>query len=122
GWSVPVIEFGILVSYAPIGCVVAEARCIFPARSPLPSRREFRRRAVKALDCPDAARLAQSQAAAAAEKSGRAVNTGQGTVRAQIDTVSRAAALDRRRFQRLPRRRRVAPDHWSDLASHAAVA
>jgi len=29
-----------------------------------------------------------------------------------------AVALDRRRFQRLPRRRRVAPDHWSDLASY----
>ena len=27
-----------------------------------------------------------------------------------------------RRFQWLPRRRRVAADHWSDLASHAAVA
>jgi hypothetical protein len=43
-------------------------------------------------------------------------------VRAQIDTVSRTATLDRRRFRRLPRRRRVAADHWSDLASHAAVA
>src|SRR5262249_22712192 len=42
--------------------------------------------------------LAQSKAPAAAEKSGRAVNTGQGTVRAQIDALSRTAALDRRRW------------------------
>src|SRR5215813_10534813 len=116
------IPIWILVSYSPIRSVVADARCHLPLRRPLPCRREFRRRAGKALDRPDAARLAQSQTAAAAEKSGRAVNTGQGTVRAQIDTVSRAAALDRRRFQRLPRRCRVAPDHWSDLAGHAAVA
>src|SRR5215510_10811897 len=116
------IAIWILVSYRPIRRVVADARCHLPARHPLPCRREFRRRAGKALDRPDAARLARSQAAAAAEKSGRAVTTGQGTVRAQIDTVSRAAALDRRRFQRLPRRRRVAADHWSGLASHAAVA
>src|SRR5262245_6173017 len=56
------------------------------------------------------------------EKSGRTVNAGQGTIRAQIDAVSRTAALDRRGFRRLPRRRRVAADHWADLASHAAVA
>ena len=30
--------------------------------------------------------------------------------------------FDRRRFRRLPLRRRVAADHWADLASHAAVA
>src|ERR1700730_4556969 len=87
-----------------------------------PGAAECPRRQGKALNCPDSSRLAQSQAAAAAEKSERAVNAGQGTVRAQIDAVSRTATLDRRRFRRLPRRRRVAADHWSDLASHAAVA
>ena len=62
------------------------------------------------------------EATPAAAKSGRAVDAGQGTVRAQIDAVSRAAALDRRLFRRLPRRWCAVADHWTYLASHAAVA
>src|SRR4029079_2707752 len=44
-----------------------------------------------------------------------------GTVRAQIDAVSRPTAVDRRRFRRLPRRRRRAADNRTDLASHATA-
>ena len=110
------------VSYRPIGSIVADARCHLLARCPFPRRRGFSRRAGKALDRPDASRLAQSQAPAVAEKSGRAVDASQGAVRAQIDAVSRPAALDRRRFRWLPRRRRVAANHWTDLAGYAAVA
>src|ERR1700738_4576725 len=78
----PILKLGhdcnlIPVSYRPIRSVVADACCRLPPRRPLPCRREFRRRAEKALDCPDAPRLAQPQAAAAAEKSERAVNAGQ---------------------------------------------
>src|SRR6516165_6304893 len=76
----------------------------------------------KHLIDPTPPRLAQSRASAAAAKSGRAVDAGQGTVRAQVDAVSRAAALDRRLFRRLPRRRCATADHWTCLASHAAVA
>ena len=61
-------------------------------------------------------------ASAAAAESRCAVDAGQGTVRAQVNAVSRAAALDRRLFRRLPRRRCAAADHWTCLASHAAVA
>src|SRR6516165_4081951 len=76
----------------------------------------------KHLIDPTPPRLAQSRASAAAAKSGRAVDAGQGTVRAQIDAVSWAAALDRRLFRRLPRRRYATAGYWTHLASHAAVA
>src|SRR4029077_15369055 len=78
--------------------IIADARRHSPARRPVPRRSGFCRRAGKALDCPAAPRLAQSQASATAAKSGRAVDAGQRTVRAQIDAVSRAAALDRALF------------------------
>src|SRR5262249_37102470 len=102
--------------------IVADARCRSPARRLHPRRPGFCRRAGEALDSPAAPRLAHSRASAAAAKSGRSVDAGQGTVRAQINAVSRAAALDRRLFRRLPRWRCAAADHWSYLASHAAVA
>ena len=52
------------------------------------------------------------RASPAAAKSGRAVDAGQGTVRAQADPVSRAAALNRRLFRRLPRWRYAAAEQW----------
>jgi hypothetical protein len=102
--------------------IVADARCRLVACCPFPRRRGSAVAQEKRLIDPMLPGSLNPKPLPPLKKPGRAVDAGQRAVRAQIDAVSGVAALDRRRFRRLPRRRRVAADHWTDLASHAAVA
>ena len=101
--------------------VVADAIYRLPDFRRHPLQRGFCTRAGEASDRSDAPGLAQSRTAATAAESER-VDARQRTVRAQVNAGSRASALDRHPFQRLPRRRCATGDERPRLASHAAVA
>ena len=104
-------------------CRLLPALVRHPRRT-LPRPRRRRRAGAKSgrADRCDAARHAQSAAAAAACQSQCAVDAGQGIVRPQADAAARPGAADRLLRRRLPRRRGGAADHRPDLAGHAAVA